>query len=496
MANGREAHMAEQANEKSAAPDTEDAEKASEHKSNLSTKNLVGYAMGDLGGCMTFAILGSFLTTYYTDVAGIGTGTVATMYVFLKVWDAVSDPLMGVIMDKVFARSKSAAKGKFRPWMLRATPLLCISAILMYTAPSLVEGAAKIVVACLTYLVYSTSYTMFNIPYGSLLSAMAHNDSERSLCSSARGFGAMAGNIVPLMLFPVIIDTFTEDEQLGYALGITLCAVVGLVFCLMSCFWTCERLEPSNSAGEGGKDGEDAADDVTARDILTVFRENRAFDAMCIMGLASCVAQYVTSTLGVYLYRDVYDALTMYSVMSAITMAVSCVCLLVVPGIAKRVGLERMVRVSQIISAVCYVLTFFCSPNVYSYMFFAALAAAASGVTSLQQWGMIGEAIDYNEYVTGKRTEGTIYGVYNMMRRLGQAIGSSTSVALLGVVGYDATLAAQAAATQTAIKGLITFVPAACMLVCWIGLKFVWNITPEVRAKMSATLASRHSAAE
>ena len=460
-------------------------------RSSLSRKNLVGYAMGDLGGCMTFAILGSFLTTYYTDVAGISTGTVATMYVFLKVWDAISDPLMGVVMDKVFARSKNTAKGKFRPWMLRATPLLAISAILMYTAPSFVDGAAKIVVACLTYLVYSTSYTMFNIPYGSLLSAMAHNDSERSLCSSARGFGAMAGNIVPLMLFPVIIDTFTENEQLGYALGIILCALVGLVFCLMSCFWTCERLDPSASSD---KDGEDTADDVTVRDIFTVFKENRAFDAMCIMGLASCLGTYVTSTLGVYLYRDVYDALTMMSVMSVITMCVSCVLLLVVPGIAKRFGLERTMRISQIISAMFYVLAFFCSPNVYSYMFFAACSAATGGVTTLQQWGMIGETIDYNEYATGKRTEGTIYGVYNMMRRLGQAIGSSASVALLGVVGYDASLAAQTAATQTAIKGLITFVPAACMLVCYLGLTFVWNITPEVREKMANSLTERHAA--
>lgn len=112
----------------------------------LTKKNLLGYGLGDLGGCMTFAVLGSFLTPYYTEVAGMSTASVAGMYLLLKIWDAINDPMMGALMDKVFARSRSK-KGKFRPWMLRATPLLFISSILMYTAPTYASGASKLVVA-------------------------------------------------------------------------------------------------------------------------------------------------------------------------------------------------------------------------------------------------------------------------------------------------------------------------------------------------------------
>ena len=455
-----------------------------EEKNSLTTKNIIGYAMGDLGGCMTFAVLGSFLTSYYTDVAGMSAGTVASMYIILKIWDAINDPLMGVLMDKLFATTKHPEKGKFRPWMLRATPLLAITSILMYTAPSYCDGAAQVVVAFLTYLVYEASYTIFNIPYGSLLSAMAHNDIERSSCSSARGFGSVIGNIIPMVMFPLIIDAFTENEQLGYTIGITICAVIGLICCLLSCWWTTERLIPETA-------GETDADNIKVSDIVVVFQKNRAFDALCLQGLFYCIAQYMASTLGVYLYRDVYDALTMYSVMSMVSMVISCVLVPIVPNIAKKFGLERTVRYSQIISAVLYVCNFFFAPNVYLYMLWAGLAQGLGGITVLQQWGMVGEAIDYNEYVTGKRTEGSIYGVFNLMRRIGQAIGSSAAAALLGVVGYDATLAAQTAATQTAIKGLITLVPAVCMLLCWVALKFVWNITPEIRAKMNAYQAEK-----
>ncbi|MEG2405073.1 MAG: MFS transporter, partial [Oscillospiraceae bacterium] len=99
---------------------------------NLTKKQIMGYAFGDLGGCMTFAIMGSFLLPYYTEVAGISSGTVAFMFFILKIWDAINDPMMGAIMDKMFAKTHNK-HGKFRPWMMRATPLLLITAILMFT---------------------------------------------------------------------------------------------------------------------------------------------------------------------------------------------------------------------------------------------------------------------------------------------------------------------------------------------------------------------------
>ena len=102
------------------------------------------------------------------------------------------------------------------------------------------------------------------------------------------------------------------------------------------------------------------------------------------------------------------------------------------------------------------------------------------------QWGMVGEAIDYNEYVTGKRTEGSIYGTFNLMRRIGQAIGSSGAVAMLPVIGYVSGAAVQSAQTVFGIRSLMLLVPAVFILLCWVSLKFVWNITPEIRAKMAA----------
>ena len=104
------------------------------------------------------------------------------------------------------------------------------------------------------------------------------------------------------------------------------------------------------------------------------------------------------------------------------------------------------------------------------------------------QWGLVGETIDYNEYLLGKRSEGTIYGTFNMLRRFGQAIGTSGSVALLGWIGYDAVLSnagmAQSAQTVFGIKVICILVPAIVAIGSWAAFKFVWNITPELKEKM------------
>lgn len=449
----------------------------------LTKKNLIGYAMGDLGGCMTFAIMGSFLTPYYTDVAGLSTGAVAAMYLVLKIWDAINDPMMGTLLDRAFAKSHNHKKGKFIPWMLRATPLLLITSILMFVAPTYTSGVAKVLAALVTYLLYEASYTMFNIPYGSLLSAMANNDAERAQCSSARGFGSMIGNLIPLFLFPIIITVFEKNAQLGYTLGVSVCAVIGLIACLLSCKWSSERnVKPVE---EDAKD----SSEIKFTDILVVFKKNRAFVALCLQGLFYCVMQYVGSTLGIYMYRDVLGALPMMSVMMFVGMGLSGVFLAAVPPVVKKVGLEQTVRVSQLISAVLYVALFLAPTNIYIYMGLGAFASGFGGITVLMQWGMVGTAIDYNEMVTGKRTEGSIYGTFNLMRRVGQAIGSSVAVAMLGVIGYVPNVQ-QTAAVQTGIKALVTLTPAVFILLCWVSLKFVWNITPEIRAKMAAAKGS------
>ena len=132
----------------------------------LTKKHWFGYMCGDWGGCMTFTLMSTIFSMFCTNALGIDPILLGTLVIVWTVWDALNDPLMGALMDKAFAK-KQNPKGKFRPWILRATPLLAVTAVALWTAPTFFEGIPLIVVLFSTKILYEAAYTMYNIPMGS-----------------------------------------------------------------------------------------------------------------------------------------------------------------------------------------------------------------------------------------------------------------------------------------------------------------------------------------
>ena len=451
----------------------------------LQAKHRIGYALGDFGCCVTFFTMTNFLTRYYITVPMIDTAILAVMTLLWKVWDALSSPVFGMLMDKHFANHKNA-KGKFRPWMLRSAPLIAISAILVFTAPNYVTGASRLIVIFTSYLIYQFFYTMYNIPYGSLLSAMAGNDEERASLSSFRGIGSILGSIVPLVLFPMILSGFEDRLSTGYTLSITACAIIGFIACFLCYVFTEERkLTKSKNTGP-----------VKFSDAFDIIRKNRAFLALCIHGLCQGAATAITSAMSSYIYSDVYQSLKLMSMGSLLLMPVSLLFLFIVPQATRKLGLQGFIRRSLMAGILAYAILFilhllFAVP-LWLHVLLYSLAYGLSGVSGMMQWGLLGETIDYNEYLTNKRTEGTIYGTFNMLRRIGQAIGVSAGVAMLGWFGFDALLSqeglAQSASTILGIKALCLLAPALFSLGSYIAFRFIWNITPELKIRMAEHL--------
>ena len=454
--------------------------------SSLTLRHKIGYAMGDLGGCMTFALMGSMVTRYYTNVLHVNTAVLAALLFIWNIWDAVNDPLMGILMDRMYAKSKNP-KGKFRPWLIRIAPLLCITAIVFWTVPTFFQGTAMLVVLFFCKILYEGCYTMFNIPMGSLLGAMANNDAERSTLSSARGFGSLIGNVLPMMILPQLLAAY-GDTSFAFGAGAAICALIGFVCCLLHYFWTEERNAAAAEAVSSG-------DGVKVSDIFNNFRKNRAYVALIIHGICICTQQYVGQTLGSYMYGDVLGNIGMMSIQSSFSMILGVVALTLCPLISKKIGLEKMVRICLLCAAACYVglFAFMMAAEVSAvvYMVWSTIASSFTSVSIYMQWGLVATVTDYNEMVTGKRTEGTIYGTFNLARRFGQTVGNSAAVLALGWIGYQAGAAVQTSGAITGIKALCVLIPAVFVLGSWISFKFIWNITPEIRAQMAARRSTK-----
>ena len=454
-------------------------------KFGLTRKHWIGYMCGDWGGCMTFTLMSTIFSIYCTNALGINPQLLGTLVIIWTIWDAINDPLMGALMDKAFAKRQNP-RGKFRPWILRATPLLAVTAIAMWTAPTFFEGIPLIVVLFSTKILYEAAYTMFNIPMGSLLSAMSENDVERASLSSARGAGSGFGNAIPGIVAPLIIAAFGERDARGYMIVGVGCAIVGFVVCLFHYAMTEERVVVNTAS---------TPENIKFTDILVVLAHNRPFVALCIHGICNCAMQYGSNALGIYMYSAVYNDVTYQSISSILSAPFMVGAMVAVPFLCKKYDLQKLIRLSLLVGgAFCGALfamhtVMDVHPLVHGVML--GIGTGFSMVSVQMQWGLIGEAIDYNEYVTGKRTEGSIYGTFNLARRVGQTVGQGVALYALGWIGYEGTAEVQSASTIFGMKVLCVLVPAIFILGSWAAFKFVWNITPETHNMIRSAQSDR-----
>ncbi len=462
-------------------------EKVKTPKNRLTTKHWVGYMFGDWGGCMTFALTSSIFAMYCTDVLGINATLMGILTVLWTIWDGINDTLMGTLMDRAFIRKRNK-NGKFRPWLLRSAPLVAVTAIALWTVPTFLDGISALIALFAFKVLYEAAYTMFNIPMGSLLSVMSTNDVERASLSSARGAGSALGNALP-MVGPVIIGFFGEKNSTGYMITGIGCAIVGFVCCLLHYAMTEERIEVASEA---------KAEEIHFTDILKVLKENRPFVALCIHGVCICTMQYLVDNISMYMYSAVYHDVTYKTVASALSAPFMTGAIVAVPFMCKKLGLEKVIRISLLIGgAICLGLFAMHLVMPVHPLIHGVILGTGSGMAmvSIQmQWGLVGEAIDYNDLITGKRTEGSIYGTFNLARRIGQTIGMGVSFFALDWVGYNSKLSVQADGTIFGFKILCVLVPAACILGSWAAFKFIWNITPETRAAIAAKKAQNNPA--
>lgn len=452
-----------------------------EKTDSLTLKHKIGYGLGDAGGVMTFALMGSTFSMYCTDALGIQPGRLALLLLIWNIWDFINDPIMGAWIDKSFAKSTNP-KGKFRPWILRSTPLLAVTFIALWSVPSFFEGMARLCFLFGLKILYEGSYTMFNIPMGSLLSAMADTDEERAALSSARGIGSAGATLISLFIMPLFLKKYGESNSLGYALGAGVCALIGFAMCLAHYYMTEERRNTVNTSTD--------SENIKVTDILQVIKINRPFVALCSHGLFICMMQYVGSTLSNYMYSDVLGNIAISGYGTLLSAPFMIAIFITGPMIAKKIGLEKLIRYGLLGSCVLYVTLFIAlmvtdlNPWIYAVWSNAALGLA--DISIYMQWGLLGEAIDYNEMITGKRTEGSIYGTFNLSRRVGQTIGNSAAMLLLGWVGYNAAAATQAPSTLNGIKALTVLLPGILVLGSWASFKFLWNMDDSMRAKVEA----------
>ena len=462
----------------------------------LTIAHIIGYGCGDCGGCLCMVPVWYYMSRYLQVNLQINAALLATILLVWNIWDAVNDPLMGTIMDMCYAKAKPG-KDKFRPWILASIPVMFFGTLGFFVVPGKLMGSATMLVAvfCLK-IVSEAGYTMMNIAMGSLLGNMAKNDAERAVLASARGFGSTFAHMCGGIVAPLILAKYGTGNE-GYAM-------VALVFVALGClvvfahYALCEERNKGVVVEKTAEEKE--AEKFKLTDIVNIVTKNRAFLALVLHSISVCAVQALGTGAATYMFMDVIGDISLQAVGSALSSGVQYVILIGAPLLAKKWDLVAIIRFCLLVGAVAYAaLLGYCMMstelNGMLYVIWNGLAAAMVVMSTQMQWGLVAEAIDYNEYLTGKRNEGTIYGFFSLSRRIGSTIANSASVLIIAGIGYDAAAANagldQSAETIRGIKLMVLGFPMIAALGSFSCFTFIWNINKDVRAKMAAWKAAK-----
>ena len=402
----------------------------------LTPFHIFGYGCGDAGGVVGLYMVSGFMTRFMQVNLLVDPALLATILLIWNAWDAINDPLMGTIMDICFAKAKPGAD-KFRPWILASIPILVVGLISFYAGPPMLGGGmATVVAAFFLKIVFEGGYTMMNIGMGSLIGNMATNDTERATLASARGFGSTLGGAIAGMLIPILLGKFGMGND-GYAKTAAILAVPMGILVFLHYALTEER---NKGASKEKTAEEKEAEKFKITDIWNIITKNRAFLALVLHSICICGVQSLAQGASTYMYVDVLKNITVQSLGSAMSTATMVVILLAAPIMTKKWDLVLIIRTCLLAGVVAYVglLAYALMVTELSAVLFVvwnSLAGALVQMSVQMQWGLVGEAIDYNEHLTGKRTEGSIYGTFNLSRRIGQTVGLGFSLFGLDWVG-------------------------------------------------------------
>lgn len=461
----------------------------------LNALHHIGYGAGDAGGVLMLMMI-SYLEYFSRNILGVSSYVYAAILLVWNVWDAINDPLVGTFMDIRFAKAKDKSN-KFRPWILRSIPIMAIGMGSLFFLPTLFDGMLCVVILFLSKIVFELGYTIMNIGMGSLLGVMATNDAERASLSSARGFGSTVGGMIGMMAIPQVLKAL-GTTALGYAVTAVVAVVLGGALVFAHYFFTVERNAAAQVAVK--TEAEKEAEKIKVTDILQVFRVNRPYLALCVHSICICFVQGVAQGASQYMYIDILGDIGLQTFASVISMPVMFGGLIVAPILAKKIDFVTIIRTAILIGCIllgtCFIYAITVETmNPWIYMAWSGIGTGLVTLSVQLQWGLVGESIDYNEYLTGKRSEGSIYGVFSLTRRIGQTLSASLAVLMIswfGYVAHDPSVPmAQPDSAVLGIKLMCILIPAVIGMGSWLAFRFIWDINDEKRAKMAAWKAER-----
>ena len=469
-------------------------------------RDSVAYAAGDLGCNMSFALKGTIMPLFWTQVMGLS-AWYSLLIIVLQVWDAINDPLIGTMIDSDRHKYR---RNKFLQYIwFGSIGLIAGGALCFLPFPGAPEWA-KIVIFMAGYVIWDAFYTVANVPYGSLLSLISTDPADRASLSAWRSIGSMIGNMLPMVILPLLV--YNADGSLNGPMVFVTALIMGALG------FVCFQFMIKNT--EIRVDTEVAVNEDQPKfnvfKAMGNFLKNRPAVGATIAAMGMFIGMQGAATGVSVTFQIYFDN----PKISGIIQLFSMIPIVVFTPLARKMVVKYGKKELSVVGSICYILgaaVLFLAPlgiipvtetntgaDLIIYVVAQLIMSLGMGIYSTVSWAMMGDAIDYNEWKTGSREEGIVYSLHSFFRKLAQGVGPALALALMKGMGYvnnsvpdadgkftqiDVTLLSWDFAVELRSLVAILFLVAGIMM--FVGLGLVYNLDKKTLSKMTEELSAR-----
>lgn len=443
-------------------------------------RDKMGYLFGDFGNDFFFILVSSFLMVYYTDIFHISAATVGILFLVARLWDAIADVTWGRFIDT----RKPGKHGKFKPWIFRMSFPLVLSGVLMFVKIPGMNDGFYLAWAFVTYIVWGTLYSTVNIPYGSMASVITSDPVERTSLSTFRTMGQLLAGLIINVAGPIILFVDNKADANRFMIGAIIFGLLS-ISCYMACYkLSTERIIAPVNEGEKSNLSASFKGILKNKPLLSILAASLIF-MMCTM---------LIGAVNVYLFKNYYSNAAALSLIGLIqTVAIFIAIPIAKPCVAK-FGKKETAAVGMLLAGGVYGLLYFL-PNLSAmqFIYISAIGMFGYGFFNIVVWAFVTDVIDYHEYLTNLREDGTVYSIYSFARKVGQAIAGGIGGFAIAMVGYDSTREVQTQQALDGIHTLATLVPAVIYILIFLILTFFYPLNKKKTLQLTEDLAKRRT---
>jgi GPH family glycoside/pentoside/hexuronide:cation symporter len=412
-------------------------------KLSLGTK--LGFGAADLGGNLFFTAMGFWTLNYLTDTVGLSAAAAGAAVMIGKLWDAVTDPMMGFISDRTRTRW-----GRRRPYLLFGAIPLALTMWLFFTNPHIGSQAWLTIWAAIALCALNTAYTVVNIPYSSLTPELTKDYHERSSLNGFRFGFAVIGTILGAGAVLPLVGIFGADRSAGFSF---MGAVLGFLMAASTLVTFFSVHEPDHSH-------EPIPTEKFFPTFLAVFK-NRPYVILLLTYALNLTALNFVQGILVYYFKYIYRNEALTTLAMILLLVTAMVCIPISVKVSKHIGKKRTYQICFAILASACLVIYFLGHRLGSSFFLAMMVYAGIGVGFgyVAPWAMVPDTIEFDAVRTGNRKEGAFYGMWTFTSKVGTSLAIALTGAILGAAGYAANLPEQSASALGAIRLIIGPIP-------------------------------------